>query len=204
MSMPTRMPNARAAALMQLTHPRSLAVYDSYDDAQMAVDYLSDHQFPVQNVMIVGTDLRQVERVTGRLNTGKAILGGAASGLWLGVMLGLLMSVFDGREMLPVIASAMLAGAVFGGIWAAIGYSLTRGRRDFTSVTQVIATRYEILVESEKFTEANAILRPTPAAPAPMSGPAPQTPAPEFRPGPEPHARPDGPGATDSTPHEHR
>lgn len=38
-------------------------------------------------------------------------------------------------------------GAVFGAIWAFVGYSLTGGQRDFTSVTQVVATKYEVLTE---------------------------------------------------------
>ena len=51
-------------ATLSLEYPMSLGVYDSYDDAQRAVDYLSDHEFPVQDVLIVGTDLKQLERVT--------------------------------------------------------------------------------------------------------------------------------------------
>ena len=41
----------------------SLGVFEKYDDAQRAVDFLSDQQFPVQNCMIVGTELKQIERV---------------------------------------------------------------------------------------------------------------------------------------------
>src|SRR5271155_5086837 len=41
--------------------------YPTYAEAQRAVDYLSDQQFPVEQVTIVGVDLMQVERVTGRL-----------------------------------------------------------------------------------------------------------------------------------------
>jgi hypothetical protein len=49
--------------------------YPTYAEAQRAVDYLSDQQFPVQQVTIVGVDLMQVERVTGRLTWPK-VLGG--------------------------------------------------------------------------------------------------------------------------------
>jgi hypothetical protein len=42
--------------------------YTSYLDAQKAVDYLADQQFPVHLVSIVGNDLKMVERVTGRLS----------------------------------------------------------------------------------------------------------------------------------------
>uniref|UniRef100_UPI0038CBF5E8 general stress protein n=1 Tax=Geodermatophilus chilensis TaxID=2035835 RepID=UPI0038CBF5E8 len=45
--------------------------FDSYEQAQAAVDFLSDQRFPVENVTIIGSDLRQVERVTGRLTWGR-------------------------------------------------------------------------------------------------------------------------------------
>ena len=47
--------------------------YDSYEQAQAAVDYLADEKFAVENVTIIGTDLRMVEKVTGRLSRGRAI-----------------------------------------------------------------------------------------------------------------------------------
>ena len=154
---------------LQLSSPRSLAVYDTYEDAQRAVDYLSDHGFAVQNVLIVGTDLKQVERVTGRMSWAKAIGSGALSGMWLGLMVGLLMSAFGNGPAMPTVASAVIAGAFFFGVWGAIGYALTHGKRDFTSVSQVVATRYEILVEQATFAEADRILRP-PAQPRPSEG----------------------------------
>jgi hypothetical protein len=53
-------PRLQGASLLQLQFPQSLAVYDEYAAAQKAVDFLSDKEFPVQNCMIVGTDLKQV------------------------------------------------------------------------------------------------------------------------------------------------
>ena len=67
---------ARSRAVLTLEYPMSLGRYDTYDEAQKAVDYLSDHEFPVQNVLIVGTDLKQLERVTGRLTRAGSSLGG--------------------------------------------------------------------------------------------------------------------------------
>jgi len=77
----------QGSRLLQLDFPQSLAVYDDYAAAQKAVDFLSDQEFPVENCMIVGTDLKQVERITGRLTTNKVALGGALSGLWLGILI---------------------------------------------------------------------------------------------------------------------
>ena len=132
---------------LTLEYPMSLGVYEKYEQAQQAVDFLSDHEFPVQNCLIVGTELKQVERVTGRLTYGKVAAGGLLSGLWLGLFVGLIFSLFGDEGALAVIVSTMLFGALFGVVWALAGYAATRGRRDFTSVSQVVATRYEVLVE---------------------------------------------------------
>lgn len=132
---------------LELQHPMSLGAYDEYEQAQRAVDYLSDREFPVQNVMIVGTDLKQVERVTGRLTSGRVTASGAASGAWMGLFFGGLMWLFVPGMGVAMLLSAMLAGAVFGLVWAFTIYRMAGGARDFTSVTQVVATRYEVLVE---------------------------------------------------------
>src|SRR6185437_6628576 len=69
--------------------------YPTYAEAQRSVDYLSDQDFPVQQVTIVGVDLMQVERVTGRLSWPKVLGGGVVSGAWLGLFIGLLLGMFS-------------------------------------------------------------------------------------------------------------
>jgi hypothetical protein len=140
----------------------SLGVYDKYEQAQEAVDYLSDHEFPVQNCLIVGTDLKQVERVTGRLTHGKVAAGGALSGLWMGIFVGIVVSLFGSGSTFAVIASTALFGVLFGLVWALAGYAATRGRRDFTSVSQVVATRYEVLVEHKFAAQGRELLAKMP------------------------------------------
>jgi hypothetical protein len=137
----------------------SLGRYDKYDEAQKAIDYLSDHDFPVQNVLIVGTDLKQLERVTGRLTRGRVAVGGLVSGAWLGLFVGTIFALFDGTPtpFLSILLTVVF-GAVFGLIWALIGYSFTGGSRDFTSVTQVVATQYEVLVEHRFAAQARELL----------------------------------------------
>lgn len=141
-------PGARLpSSVLTLDFPMSLGVYERYEQAQQAVDFLSDNEFPVQHCLIVGTDLKQVERVTGRLTTSKVALGGALSGLWLGLFVGLIFALFGSGSVVAVVVSTALFGVVFGLVWALAGYAATRGQRDFTSVQQVVATRYEVLVE---------------------------------------------------------
>ena len=147
---------------LKLEFPQSLAVYDDYAAAQKAVDFLADNKFPVEQLMIVGTDLKRIERITGRLSTGKVAMGGVASGIWLGLFVGLIFTLFTDEEPFVTILSTMLFGALFGLIWALVGYGMTRGQRDFSSVTQVVATRYEILVEHKVAAQARELLTQLP------------------------------------------
>ncbi len=154
---------AAASSPLGLDYPQSLAVYDDYASAQKAVDFLSDNKFPVEQCMIVGTDLKRIERITGRLTTGRVAIGGLLSGIWLGLFIGLLLSLFTDEETFWITLLAAVAfGAAFGVIWALVGYAMTRGRRDFSSVTQVVATRYEVLVEHKSAAQARELLAKLP------------------------------------------
>jgi hypothetical protein len=157
-------PGLQGARLLQLEFPQSLAVYDDYAAAQKAVDFLTDKEFPVENCMIVGTDLKQVERITGRLTTNKVALGGALSGLWLGIFIGIVFALFDSGSGFATIVTTALFGMLFGIIWAVVGYAATRGRRDFSSVRVVVATRYEVLVEHKLLQRAQELLTQLPGA----------------------------------------
>jgi hypothetical protein len=144
---------------LALDYPMSVGVFDKYADAQRAVDTLSDKEFPVQNCLIVGTQLRQLERVTGRLTWSRVLLGGALSGIWFGLFVGLIFALFDtGNNPLALVASTMAYGAVFGMAWVAAGYAMARGRRDFTSVSQIVPGRFEVLVEHKVAQQARDIL----------------------------------------------
>jgi len=91
-------------------------------------------------------------------------MGGALSGLWLGLFVGLIFSLFGTENSVSVIVSTALFGVLFGLIWALVGYAATRGRRDFTSVTQVVATRYEVLVEHKHAARGRELLEQIPGA----------------------------------------
>ncbi|MCW2797570.1 general stress protein [Nocardioides sp.] len=159
--MPTGVPGSSP---LKLDFPQSLAVYDDYAAAQKTVDYLSDNKFPVEQLMIVGTDLKRIERITGRLTNAKVAMGGLLSGLWLGLFIGLIFTFFTDRNILGIFVATMVIGAAWGVIWALVGYAATRGQRDFSSVTQVVATRYEVLVEHKSAARARELLAGLPGA----------------------------------------
>ena len=147
---------------LNLEYPQSLGVYEDYALAQKVVDHLSDHEFPVENCMIVGTDLKQVERITGRLTNGRVAAAGALSGLWLGLFVGLIFSFFGTGSALPIILATVAFGALFGVIWALVGYAATRGQRDFSSISRIVATRYEVLVEHKHAAAGRELLTQLP------------------------------------------
>jgi hypothetical protein len=134
---------------LTLDYPMSLAVYEHYEQAQKAVDFLSDHEFPVQNCLIVGTELKQIERVTGRLTTGKVALGGLLSGLWLGLFVGLIVSLFGTGSALAAILSTMLFGAVFGLAWALVGYAATRIKKTLTGSGKAPKLQMQHAIQNE-------------------------------------------------------
>lgn len=143
---------------LSLEYPMSLGVFEEYTDAQKAVDTLSDADFPVENCLIVGTDLKQLERVTARLTWGRVALGGVITGLWFGLFVGLIFALFSQQNALSLLLSVALYGALFGLVWVLIGYAFTRGARDFQSVSQVVATRYEVFAEHKVAQQAREIL----------------------------------------------
>jgi hypothetical protein len=134
--------------------------FDSYEQAQAAVDHLSDEKFPVENVTIIGSDLRMVERVTGRLSWGRAIGAGAASGAWFGLFVGLLLGIFavDGSSWIGSVLTGLVIGLVFGAVFGAVGYAASQGKRDFTSTSQVVAGRYDVLCNPQFAEQARAEL----------------------------------------------
>jgi hypothetical protein len=144
----------------------TVATYSSYADAERAVDYLSDQDFPVERTAIVGSGLRTVEQIAGRLTTGRAALMGAAQGAMIGLLFGLLFGLFfDGIDFLGVVAYGLVAGIIFGATFAAVGQALQGGRRDFASFQTMQADRYELQVDHEVAARAKQVLAEMPAAP---------------------------------------
>jgi uncharacterized membrane protein len=113
----------------------TVASFDNYEGAQAAVDRLSDARFPVENLDIVGSGLRLVEQVTGRLTMGRAAAAGAASGAWFGLFIGLLVGLFTrGPEWIGLIIGGLAIGALMGAVLGIFGHSGTPARRDVTAM----------------------------------------------------------------------
>jgi hypothetical protein len=132
--------------------------YATYEEAQRAVDYLADNEFTVQDVTIVGVDLMLVERVLTRLTWGRVIASGAASGAWFGVFVGFLLSLFSSQGLLVPILVGLVTGVLFGVVFSVAQYASTRGRRDFSSASQLVARQYDVLCKPHTAEKARDLL----------------------------------------------
>lgn len=149
----------RTAALPTLPRGEVLGTYETYPEAQRVVDRLAHAEFPVANVAIVGNGLKTVERVTGRQTYGRAALGGAAGGLWLGVFFGVVLVLLAPDEVsITSLGAAALIGAGFGMLYGVAGSAVARRRRDFTSTHQVLASDYQVVVEPGLAARARDVL----------------------------------------------
>ena len=120
-----------------------------YAEAQRAADGLvRSGSSRCSRVTIVGVDLMQVERVTGRLTWPKVLGGGVLTGAWLGLFIGLILGFFSPSPW-GALATGLIAGVFFGLITSAIPYAMARGTRDFSSTMQLVAGRYDVLCDPQ-------------------------------------------------------
>jgi hypothetical protein len=101
-----------------------------------------------------------IEKVTGRLTQGRAIAAGAAGGAWWGLFVGLLLGIFStsGTAWIGSILTGLAIGLVFGVLFGWMGYRATQGKRDFTSTSQIVASRYDVMCNPAHAEEARALL----------------------------------------------
>lgn len=159
--MSTPNPMSRRKAMVAPTLPKGdiISTYDTYHNAQLAVDALARANFPVSKVSIVGNDIRSVERVTGKLTYGRIALMGALTGAYLGLFLALLLIIIQpGAGLIGIFLAAIVVGAGFGMLFGVLSYALNRNRRDFSSVMQLVAGRYDLITEPSLIAQSRQIL----------------------------------------------
>lgn len=154
-----QIPATSPRGVLKLRRPMSVAIYDEYSDAARAVDYLADRQFPVENLAIVGTDLKSIEKVTGNMTWGKVLGAGFVQGaMWAGMFAIFMWFLQPGLSLLTVLLMAIAGFGLIGMLMAALQYRMRGGERDYTSTTAIIATHYEVLAEAEVADRARHLL----------------------------------------------
>jgi len=125
-----------------------LSTVDTHGEAQSIVNRLAHAGYDVSNIAIVGRDLVTVERVTGRLTYARVALRGALNGAWFGLFFSLVLSLLSEPTTSFVMPAVVAIGAGMGVLITLALYSIRRRRQDFSSVQQVLASRYEVTVPS--------------------------------------------------------
>ncbi|HEY0258834.1 MAG TPA: general stress protein [Lacisediminihabitans sp.] len=149
---------ARARLVPTLPKGDVLGTYDTYFEAQAVVDRLAKADFEVKQVSIVGSDLKTVERVTGKLTYGRAAGAGAASGAWFGLFLGVLLTFSSSSSVVQYVFAAIIIGAGFGALFGIAATAINRRTRDFTSTHQVLASKYEVIIDPQLTMKAQDVL----------------------------------------------
>jgi hypothetical protein len=133
----------REAALSETV---AVASFPSYSGAADAVARLAGGGFPIEQITIVGSDLKLVEEVTGRMNIPRAASMGAVSGAWFGALVAALVGIFAGS--FGTFVALLLWGIVLGGVFGAglgiLGYISFDRSRGFTSDRLVVAAHYNL------------------------------------------------------------
>jgi hypothetical protein len=139
-----------------------VASFRSYEEAQAAVDVLSDKGFAVEGLAIEGRGIRTVEQVTGRVTYGTAAGQGALTGALIGLFIGLLFGLLNWFAPAESIIMLAIWSAVVGTFWGLVlgllGHWLTRGRRDFSSVSGLTADSYDVTADVDLADEARRLL----------------------------------------------
>ena len=140
-----------------------VADFKQYTDALAYVDNLIKNNFPAGSVAIVGSDLRTVERLRGKITYARMALGGAVTGSWMGLAFGLIFGGQtnpDGSSMFGAVdplASSMVIGAGLGMLFNVVRYSLARNKKSFVSQSTVVASKYQVQVPAGLADQARAV-----------------------------------------------
>jgi hypothetical protein len=140
-----------------------IADFNQYPDALAFVDNLIKNNFPAGSVAIVGSDLRTVERIRGKVTYARMAISGAVTGSWMGLFFGLVFGgatnpdgslVFSGVDP---IATSVVIGVGLGMLFNVIRYSLSRNKKSFISQSSVVAAKYQVQVPAGLADQARAI-----------------------------------------------
>lgn len=136
-----------------------VASFSSYEQAREAVDTLARREgFSLQQISIVGSDLKSVERVIGRMSAARAAMSGAVTGTMMGLFVTLMWLLIYPEAGFSSILGVFLLAIAFGTIWSLLAYALSPRKREFTSMMQLTASRFDLLVPPALAEQAAQVL----------------------------------------------
>jgi hypothetical protein len=134
----------------------SLGEFSSYKEATDFVNRLIEGEFAAAKISIIGSDLKLVERVRGRLGYGRVALGGALTGIWIGLLLAILFGAgieVTADNQINYVPERFIAALVIGiGVGMLINilrFSFSKNKRNFVSAPVSVAQSYQVVVPNE-------------------------------------------------------
>ncbi|MGN7188326.1 general stress protein [Microbacterium enclense] len=155
-----------------------VASFSTYEQAQKAVSSLIAGEVPARDIAIVGSGLRSIERITGKLGYATAARSGALNGLMLGLLFAFIFVLGTPTVQISAFIGVLLVGMALGMLLSLGTYSIVRRRRDFASVMQVAADHYDVCVAATSVQKARGIVGPSGTQRTVVSRPAPADTAP--------------------------
>lgn len=149
-----------------------VASFPTYEKAQKAVSSLITGEVPARDIAIVGSGLRSIERITGRLGYATAARSGALNGLMLGLLFAFIFVLGTPTVQISAFIGVLLVGMALGMLLSLGTYSIVRRRRDFASVMQVTADHYDVCVAAPSLQKARDVLGTPAGARTVVSRPA--------------------------------
>lgn len=135
--------------------------FKNYREAVKTVEQLVENGFPAPLISIIGSDLKTVETLKGKLGYGRVALSGAVTGSWVGLFFGLLFGATSTTEQVIItnLSSGIVIGAGVGMLLNVIRFSLAKNKRTFISAQAVVAKKYDVIVPTGQLTEAKKAMK---------------------------------------------
>ncbi|HEX5858553.1 MAG TPA: general stress protein [Microbacterium sp.] len=196
----------------------TVATFPEYEAAQKAVSKLIAAEVAARDIAIVGSGLRSIERVTGKLGYATAARSGAINGVLIGLFFAAILVLGSPSVPIQAFVGVLFVGIAVGMLLSLVTYSFVRRRRDYASVVQVTADHYEVTVAARSIHRAREILGRGPVVDhdvvaaldpgppvaqrpvAPVERPEPPRYGERVAPAPDPAPAPDGGPAADAGP----
>jgi hypothetical protein len=140
--------------------------FKNYREAVKVVEQLVENGFPARLISIIGSDLKTVETLKGKLGYGRVALSGAVTGSWIGLFFGLLFGATSTTEqvVLTNLSAGIVIGAGVGMLLNVIRFSLTKNKRSFISAQAVVAKKYDVIVPTGQLADAKKAIKASAAA----------------------------------------
>ena len=135
--------------------------FKNYREAVNVVEQLVESGFPARLISIIGSDLKTVETLKGKLGYGRVALSGAVTGSWIGLFFGLLFGATSTTEqvVLTNLSAGIVIGAGVGMLLNVIRFSLTKNKRSFISAQAVVAKKYDVIVPTGQLADAKKAIK---------------------------------------------